>query len=410
MDREDIIIASLADKESENLLKRSILKLPVNMFRKKINQEIFKFLRDGNDIMEMSDDHLEHLIDVSLSPRYALYKSANVHTKRETVSAQLSTHNNELYCQIMDEAQSAMLDKPTKTKDVRDNLIRRLMSVKTLSSSVSIQEAVSNQIRNIQIASDEKSLYVAPILGFPKLNKLLGGGIHKENILGLLGNSEAGKTSFAQYLLWCLGKSGHKILYITTEITPEPLSTKLSHIIAHDLKLSGYYQDVWKLAKEASHIEKYIRPIQQECATMRIDLRYTTSIAEIGECIYADDYDYVFIDHVHDIPGARSSDSSIAIDPLFDMLKTWKGETGGGVICVLQARKIGADHGNKKRDLIKEDCTGSQAIVSNMDTMISVDADFQTRRTELKIVKSRWEGQSGNGVRANFLDGSYDEV
>lgn len=86
--------------------------------------------------------------------------------------------------------------------------------------------------------------------GVPGFDELVGGGLPKESVTLITGNTGSGKTTFCSQFLWKGLENGENCLYITTEELPEE--------IREDAEVFGW--GFQKYEDEGSLVIKYIDP------------------------------------------------------------------------------------------------------------------------------------------------------
>ncbi len=69
----------------------------------------------------------------------------------------------------------------------------------------------------------------------PGLNRLLGGGIHAGDFIGLLGNSGQGKSTFMYQLAACAVYNSVNTLFVTNEASSDYASSRLAHFCSTDM-------------------------------------------------------------------------------------------------------------------------------------------------------------------------------
>jgi len=179
-------------------------------------------------------------------------------------------------------------------------------------------------------------------------------------------------------------------------------------VIAHKENIPGYYSNVWVEPKKPKDL-KLITSIESFRDSVAFNVVHTRSVEKMIFEMYRHDYDYIFLDHLHDLPGARNADSSISIDPLFHAIDSWKAGSGGLVFIALQARKISSGVEGMKRDLSIHDVYGSQAIISNITSLLGIQSNIEHKTARVVNLKSRWGGEGGSSTSYKFNNGVFTE-
>jgi replicative DNA helicase len=404
MERDRYLLASLIDRDTEEVLRGQIKLLLPECFTSKKDQMIFEYLKSSKDITSLDPELLKHLMEARDSEGYETFKKFDLDSRSAAVRATLDNYKKEKACQYLDEYQYAVLNGDGDVQKELDKYVTKLSKLPTIRASSTIEDAAYAVVKEVK---DCIELGKIPIKAsqYPKLNRTISGGFRAGDIVFIFGPGGEGKTTFAQNLIRGFCKSGDMVLYCTTEMTDKQLAQQFLRIEATANKVNNVNTSTFSNPQTADlKALQYVADIVSEYYLTMTPVATTSDVLiELNR----KPFDVIVVDHVHDLAGISDKDASIT-EEFLNELKNWALEHEKLVILLGQPRKQAA--GMVKTRVKMDDIKYAQALQSKPSFIFGLFRNQDNGQLEVELLKSRWEGDVGSITPFKYFNGYMEEV
>ena len=389
MDKELILVTALTDVNVADVVKKCILEMPLDCFKKSITKRLFKHLKDTKDILDLDSDELNKISECIKSDVYKVFSGSNVVNQMPTVEAVLDVYRKEKITLLLEEFNLKMLQGGYKVQELTREFIVKSAGLPSIERAVSAAEATESLMEYVKNTIDGTQVPVIST-GFRCLDDCLDGGFGDGDVIVVTAPSGEGKTTFIQNVLNNIlyENKEKKVLYLTSEMKPEQLIQKFMCIEAYNQKIPGVSFGMFR-QPPADFYEK-LTVLGSIVSNYNVDFQWCTNPNDLAFYMNRKDYDVVCMDHIHDLKGMDGTDSNAIAADVMHEFKEWA-IAGEFRTCIVlaQPRKKGTDRGASTL-LVKDDVKGAQAIQAKASIMLSVRRDEENNSTYIDTLKNRY--------------------
>lgn len=240
-----------------------------------------------------------------------------------------------------------------------DRLTDQLTAIASLSDGGQIldaREIAASIARKIKVGVEEKVVCT----GFPTLDKWLRGGVRGGEVMVVGGRPGQGKTALAVNMLTNAAKAGHKVAFVTIEMSPEGIVRRMLGPSINIENRDGAYRNAIASAKKFSDCEIPIVNLSSgSLGEMRRHIRSLVRTKGI---------DGVFVDYLQLVQTEQASKEYERISVVSTSIKRMAREFN---LAVWNLAQINRDGGKKERPTMA-DLKGSGSIEQDADQVVLI--------------------------------------
>jgi replicative DNA helicase len=404
MDREKLLIASLVDRDTEDVLRAQVKLLVPECFTAKKDQMLFEAVKSGQDLTELDQELMTHLMDIRESGSYENFKTFDLESKSAAVRSVLEAYKTRKASQYLDDYSHAILNGGQDVQKELDRFVTKLSKLPSIRTSTTIEDATHALLNDLKDCI-EMGKHPVKETQYKKLNKVISGGFRAGDIAFIFGPGGEGKTTFAQNLVRDFCKRGDMVLYCSTEMTDKQLAQQFLRMESVANKINGITTHTF--SNPASADLKALQYVADIVSEYYLTMTPVATTSDVLIELNRKPYDVVVVDHVHDLTGISDKDASVT-EEFLNELKNWALEHEKLIILLGQPRKQMA--GSVKSRVKMDDIKYAQALQSKPSFIFGLFRNHDNGNLEVELLKSRWEGEVGSITPFTYFNGFMREV
>lgn len=397
----DTLITALIDKDTDELVRQYIKRLPSTIVPDPQKRKLFERLKGDNvDIISSLEElgiEYSTILESLESDEYAIFNSTDNSAKINNILTIYDEWKRDAVCKFTKDFERAVLSGKIDTNKAISQLQERVAALPTLNDDDTFISGVDSFLEGIYRSIDTGVTSLIPI-PFNKLNSELNGGLRRKGIVVINGTTGMGKTMLAQNFVRFWAKMGMNILYVSTEMSKE-------NLIARWVRQEGFDNNKMitddMILKPSSRLD--IHPIV-ECAQAIAGYNIhfcmlQKRIEDIKFAMHKRKYDIVVVDHMHQINGVDDPDQ---LEKILDEFNVYANQKDALILLLAQSRKEDS-YGKAKSKPHLGSLRGSSKLIDICDFIGAIYEDEQLGTYMFGVLKDRHNGITGREIPLDFI-------